>query len=265
MQVDLFVNYDCDLQAANLFERTTRALCRTVRAAPAHPSPAALTLPAPPPVAALAAPGAATLDGGGGSGSGHALRTRAATDAPSARAERSKAAPSAVAVLLALLQSLNRWAQPLLEAAEAACTEGESDVRLRAPRLPGIALPATVLEAAALEPSSSSEAGDRVPGLGLGLGARSGPRLELGRAGSGGAGEVARFGAAKERKHSLENGVAVFNRDGHKGVAALIASGTVAPDARAVAAFLRGHCAALDKVWPCYYCMRWSLVDTSYC
>lgn len=30
-QVDLFVNYDCDLQAANLFERTVRGLARVVR------------------------------------------------------------------------------------------------------------------------------------------------------------------------------------------------------------------------------------------
>ena len=37
MQVDLFVNYDCDLQAANLFERTLRGLARIVRAAEASP------------------------------------------------------------------------------------------------------------------------------------------------------------------------------------------------------------------------------------
>ena len=29
--MDLFVNYDCDLQAANLFERTLRGLARVVR------------------------------------------------------------------------------------------------------------------------------------------------------------------------------------------------------------------------------------------
>ncbi len=37
MQVDLFVNYDCDLQAANLFERTLRGLARIVRAGEASP------------------------------------------------------------------------------------------------------------------------------------------------------------------------------------------------------------------------------------
>ena len=31
LQVDLFVNYDCDLQAANLFERTVRGLSRAAR------------------------------------------------------------------------------------------------------------------------------------------------------------------------------------------------------------------------------------------
>lgn len=37
LQVDLFVNYDCDLQAANLFERTLRGLARVVRAGEASP------------------------------------------------------------------------------------------------------------------------------------------------------------------------------------------------------------------------------------
>ena len=249
-QVDLFVNYDCDLQAANLFERTIRALCRTVRAAPAHPNPTALSLPALPPVAALAAPGAATPDGGGGAGQAQGSGATGDALAPSARSERGKAPPSAAVVLLALLRSLDRWAQPLLEAAEAASTEGES-MRPCASCPPGLALPPTVFEAAAPEPSGDGSAGNRVSGPGSGPGLGSGPKPDLGRAGSGGAGEVARFGAAKERKHSLENGVAVFNRDGHKGVAALVASGTVAPDARGVAAFLRDHCAVLDKVMPC--------------
>jgi len=35
--VDLFVNYDCDLQAANLFERTLRGLARIVRAGESVP------------------------------------------------------------------------------------------------------------------------------------------------------------------------------------------------------------------------------------
>lgn len=30
-QVDLFVNYDCDLQAANLFERTLRGISKIIR------------------------------------------------------------------------------------------------------------------------------------------------------------------------------------------------------------------------------------------
>ena len=37
MQVDLFVNYDCDLQAANLFERTLRGLARIVRGGESAP------------------------------------------------------------------------------------------------------------------------------------------------------------------------------------------------------------------------------------
>ena len=37
VQVDLFVNYDCDLQAANLFERTLRGLARIVRGGESAP------------------------------------------------------------------------------------------------------------------------------------------------------------------------------------------------------------------------------------
>lgn len=37
LQVDIFVNYDCDLQASNLFERTLRGLARIVRAGDAAP------------------------------------------------------------------------------------------------------------------------------------------------------------------------------------------------------------------------------------
>lgn len=39
--VDIFVNYDCDLEGANLFERLVLALVRTAQAAPqASDSPA---------------------------------------------------------------------------------------------------------------------------------------------------------------------------------------------------------------------------------
>ncbi len=44
-QVDLFVNYDCDLQAANLFERTVRGLARTVKAG--DPGPGMLHMAGP--------------------------------------------------------------------------------------------------------------------------------------------------------------------------------------------------------------------------
>ena len=37
LQVDIFVNYDCDLQASNLFERTLRGVARIVRAGDAAP------------------------------------------------------------------------------------------------------------------------------------------------------------------------------------------------------------------------------------
>lgn len=40
--VDIFVNYDCDLEGANLFERLVLALVRTAQAAPsASDTPAA--------------------------------------------------------------------------------------------------------------------------------------------------------------------------------------------------------------------------------
>ena len=38
--VDIFVNYDCDLEGANLFERLVLALVRTAQAPPAADSPA---------------------------------------------------------------------------------------------------------------------------------------------------------------------------------------------------------------------------------
>ena len=47
--------------------------------------------------------------------------------------------------------------------------------------------------------------------------------------------------ATKARKHSLESGVAVFNRDPAAGVAALVASGCVPPDPAALASFLRSR------------------------
>lgn len=40
-QVDLFVNYDCDLQAANLFERIVRGISRVITSAPNPNAPAA--------------------------------------------------------------------------------------------------------------------------------------------------------------------------------------------------------------------------------
>lgn len=37
LMADLFVNYDCNLQASNLFERTTKGVARIIQAAPPPP------------------------------------------------------------------------------------------------------------------------------------------------------------------------------------------------------------------------------------
>lgn len=58
--------------------------------------------------------------------------------------------------------------------------------------------------------------------------------------------EVARFGALKEKKHSLEAGVALFNGDAVKGMDSLIASGTVENSPAGIASFLRDNQEMLD-------------------
>lgn len=38
LMIDIFVNYDCNLQASNLFERTLKGLARTIQGAPPPPA-----------------------------------------------------------------------------------------------------------------------------------------------------------------------------------------------------------------------------------
>jgi len=199
-QVDLFVNFDCDLQAANLFERTLRALCRTVRVAAQSPAAALPALPATP-AAALAAPSSGAAAGATGPGAGTGAGLRPGEAAASARPERHRAPPSAVSALLALLRSLDLWAAPLREshATTVVAEQGSGEGSLEG-------LPPDAHLAVAAAPAAPRA--DKAAQSGLASGSGSGPGS--GRAADG---EVARFGAAKERKHSLEAGIAIFNRD----------------------------------------------------
>ena len=98
LAVDLFVNYDCDLQASNLFERSIAALSRLSRA-PAAPEGGA----------------------GGASGGGDKARAEAAARADAVRRE-------ARAALLAALSSVDQWAAPIRDAALRAAAEAEAAV-----------------------------------------------------------------------------------------------------------------------------------------
>ncbi|KAL3134912.1 hypothetical protein ABBQ32_007876 [Trebouxia sp. C0010 RCD-2024] len=171
--VDLFVNYDCDLQAANLFERSMKGLSKLLKKGP--------------------------------------------TSSVFAAQQASKTRDVALDSVLAMLKSLNMWAEPLKEAAVAAVS-GED-----------------VTEPQAEDMLSSSQGSNTAGGLSAGQG--SGHEES----------EVARFGAAKEKKHSLESGITVFNRDSIKGVRALVASGSVEASPEAIASFLRQHNSSLDK------------------
>lgn len=75
------MNYDCDLQAANLFERVVRGVSRVITSAPN--------------------PNAPVTSANGGTGGGAVL--------PSALKPRD----AALVVLLAILSSLDEWAVPL--------------------------------------------------------------------------------------------------------------------------------------------------------
>lgn len=169
LMADLFVNYDCNLQASNLFERTLKGVARVIQAAPQPPAN---------PYSA-AAPSAA--DG---------IRD------------------TAVATLLLLLKTLDERAQPLKDLA-AANAQADSDD----------------LSSLLANRQSSGEASSRLDSK---------------------ASEVARFGALKEKKHSLEAGIALFNANAVKGMQSLIASGTVGGDPAAIAAFLRERREVLD-------------------
>ncbi len=77
--MDLFVNYDCDLQAANLFERTVRGLARIVRMG--DPGPGMLHM------------------------AGPVVNVNAAS--------RPRPHSLAADVALAVIRSLDAWAEPL--------------------------------------------------------------------------------------------------------------------------------------------------------
>ncbi|DBA73285.1 hypothetical protein WJX77_003623 [Trebouxia sp. C0004] len=171
VMVDLFVNYDCDLQAANLFERSMKGLSKLLRRTP--------------------------------------------TTAPFSSPQAAKAREVALEAVLSILKSLNKWADPLKEAAIAAVS-GEDAAELQ-----------------------------EQEGMPSGFGSTS--SLPGSHSNGGEDSEVARFGAAKEKKHSLENGISVFNRDSIKGVRALVASGSVEASPEAIAAFLRQHNSSLNK------------------
>lgn len=59
--------------------------------------------------------------------------------------------------------------------------------------------------------------------------------------------EAERFEAVKEKKHSLEAAVALFNRKPVKGVEQAVKAGLVADEAASIAAFLKQNAALLDK------------------
>ncbi|KAK9804748.1 hypothetical protein WJX72_003264 [[Myrmecia] bisecta] len=170
IMVDLFVNYDCDLQAANLFERTLRGLSRTIRRSDPNPL--------------FATP------------------------------QSAKAKVAALKAVLSLLHSLEAWAQPIQNASEAAAAANGVDQADAAPENT-----ASLTHAGSAASLASPASAD----------------------------EVARFNAIKEKKHSLEAGIALFNRDSLKGLASLIGSGTVGNSPEAIARFLRDNAAGLDK------------------
>lgn len=159
--VDLFVNYDCSLQAANLYERTCRGLARIAK------------------------------------GLDPALGLAPAT--------ATQAQQRAVAALQAILRSLDTWAAPLKEAALAASAAADDVVAGDAGTPPPRATPEPLLN------------------------------------------EAERFEAVKEKKHSLEAAVALFNRKPVKGVQQAVRAGLVGEDAAAIAAFLKQHASLLNK------------------
>ncbi len=59
--------------------------------------------------------------------------------------------------------------------------------------------------------------------------------------------EAERFEAVKEKKHSLEAAVALFNRKPLKGITQAITAGLVGEDAAAIAVFLKQHAGLLNK------------------
>lgn len=170
LMADLFVNYDCNLQASNLFERTLKGVARVIQAAPHPPSQ---------PYVLAAAPTAESIR------------------------------DAAVATLLLLLKTLDERAQPLKDLAAANAQADTDD----------------------LGPTTARKQGSGEVQSWL----------------SSKASEVARFGALKEKKHSLEAGIALFNGDAVKGMDSLIASGTVESQPAAIATFLREQRDLLDS------------------
>lgn len=165
--VDLFVNYDCSLQAANLYERTCRGLARAAKG----------------------------LD--------------PALGLPLATVTQIK--QRAVAALQAVLTSLDTWAAPLKDSALAAAAVTDDVVV-----------------------GGGDHAGSQTPPP------RAGTEQPL-------MNEAARFEAVKEKKHSLEAAVALFNRKPVKGVQQAVQAGLVQDEAPAIATFLKQHATLLNK------------------
>jgi hypothetical protein len=254
--VDLFVNYDCDLQAANLFERTLKGLARIARSG--APGPGMLHMVGP-----VVAPGAAAVV-----------------------AQQQQPHLLAADMAVAVVRALDAWAEPLkvcarlLLAANSVimvmecvmdtwdptymndeCEKGmlpalllilsgthsvhlhpilqvclqsirldlklivlnvlsvsyQSEVNKECHILQESTTAAVVAaadEPCGEEPRLASLADQQLPGpAGAGGPAAAAAAAATGANGSADAAEeVARFGAAKERKHSLEAGIALFNQ-----------------------------------------------------
>jgi len=157
--------------------------------------------------------------GGGGGGSDAAAWTSSTSSPPGSPAATAASIRAAgAAVLASAAISLEAWAAPLREEEECRDGGGGGGGSGDEPAPPGRARRASSPSAASLARLAT-----------LAPPASSSPT------------PPAALVATKARKHSLESGVAVFNRDPAAGVAALVASGCVPPDPAALASFLRSR------------------------
>ncbi|KAF8064597.1 BIG3 [Scenedesmus sp. PABB004] len=241
--VDLYVNFDCDLQASNLYERTVQVLAK------------------------LATPRDGDADGGA---RGDARRATAEGAASAAGVRR-----EALGCCLQVIAALQSWAKPIreaaLRAAEADAAPAAGQVRgvppgagRRKARSPRAAAPPATLptptpplraaprRAAPPQPALSSlpsiernGSSSSLSGLARSASARA---LAAPPAPAPPPSEAERLAAAKSTKEQLAKGVALFNAKGPlKGVELLMSQGLLEGSPPAVAAFLRLHHDALDK------------------